>query len=91
MRLDPSALGIGLRILCSAFSNPGSSGLNLISCRVLGREANELHKRREKATWKKILENEQDAKAIQDTIQRIDEALQAFQVCRRNSQHCRVC
>jgi hypothetical protein len=90
MRLDPNPFVIGSRDLSSTFFNTDSSVLDLISCRILDREANRLHKLREKATWKQILENEQDAKAVEDIIQRVDEALLTFQVCRHSSQRYRV-
>ena len=59
---------------------------NLISLSVLVREAVKLHTLSCKATWKQILENEQDAGAVKDTIQTIDESLKTFQVGIHDSQ-----
>ena len=52
----------------------------LISCRVLIDNVLELSKMLKRATWKKILENEEDKKKIEETFKRIDEHTKNFHV-----------
>ena len=53
----------------------------LILCRILIDNVLELSKMSKKATWKKILESEEDKKKIEDTFKRIDEHTKNFHVC----------
>ena len=52
----------------------------LISCRVLIDNVLELSKMLKRATWKKILDSEEDKKKIEDTFKRIDEHTKNFHV-----------
>ena len=52
----------------------------LISCRVLMDNVLQLSKLLKRATWKKILENEEDKKKIEETFKRIDEYTKNFHV-----------
>ena len=52
----------------------------LISCRVLIDNVLQLSKMLKRATWKKILENEEDKKKIEETFKRIDEHTKNFHV-----------
>jgi hypothetical protein len=53
----------------------------LISCRILIDNLLELIKISKRATWKKILESEEDKKKIAETFERIDEHTKNFHVC----------
>ena len=70
----------GLTILFSKCPGTTSCPSDLILPRTLIEEVIELQKLSAKATWKQILENEQDATSVKDIIQRIDESLKTFQV-----------
>ena len=48
--------------------------------RKLKTEAAKLEKMSSKATWRKILENEEDRTAIKESFERIDEYREDFQV-----------
>ena len=52
----------------------------LILCRMLIDNVLELSKMSKRATWKKILESEEDRKKIEDTFKRIDEHTKNFHV-----------
>ena len=52
----------------------------LILCRILIDNVLELSKMSKRATWKKILESEEDKKKIEDTFKRIDEHTKNFHV-----------
>ena len=52
----------------------------LILCRILVDNVFELSKMSKKATWKKILESEEDKKKLTETFQRIDEHTKNFHV-----------
>ena len=54
--------------------------LVLISCRVLIDNVLELSEMLKRATWKKILESEDDKKKISETFKRIDEHTKNFHV-----------
>ena len=49
-------------------------------CRILIDNVLELGKMLKRATWKKILENEEDKKKIEETFKRIDEHTKNFHV-----------
>ena len=52
----------------------------LILCRMLIENVLELSKMSKRATWKKILDSEEDKKKITDTFMRIDEHTKNFHV-----------
>ena len=52
----------------------------LIFCRILINNVLELIKMSKRATWKKILESEEDKKKIAETFKRIDEHTKNFHV-----------
>ena len=52
----------------------------LISCRILLDKVLELSKMLERATWQRILENEEDKIKIQETFKQIDEHTKNFHV-----------
>ena len=52
----------------------------LMLCRKLVNKLSELKKMSQKATWKKILENEQDKSQINGIFKYIDEQTKTFQV-----------
>ena len=52
----------------------------LILCRILIDNVLELSKMSKRATWKKILESEEDKKKIEDTFKWIDEHTKNFHV-----------
>ena len=52
----------------------------LISCRILINKVLELNKMVERATWKRILENEEDKTKIEETFKHIDEHTKNFHV-----------
>ena len=52
----------------------------LILCRILIDNVLELSKMSRRATWKKLLENEEDKKKIADTFKQIDEQTKNFHV-----------
>ena len=52
----------------------------LILCRILANNVLELSKMSKRATWKKILESEEDKKMIAGTFKRIDENTKNFHV-----------
>ena len=52
----------------------------LILCRMLIDNVLELSKMSKRATWKKILESEEDKKKIAETFKRIDEHTKNFHV-----------
>ena len=52
----------------------------LMLCRILIDKVLELSKMLKRATWKKILENEEDKKKIEETFKRIDEYTKNFHV-----------
>ena len=52
----------------------------LISCRVLIDNVLELSKMLKRATWKKIMESEEDKKKIEEIFKRIDEHTKNFHV-----------
>ena len=52
----------------------------LMLCRILIDKVLELSKMLKRATWKKILENEEDKKKIEETFKRIDEHTKIFHV-----------
>ena len=54
--------------------------LVLILCRILVDNVLELSKMSKRATWKKILESEEDKKKIAETFKRIDEHTKNFHV-----------
>jgi hypothetical protein len=54
--------------------------LILIFCRILVDNVLELSKLSKRATWKKILESEEDKKEIAETLERIDEHTKNFHV-----------
>ena len=53
----------------------------LIFCRILIDNVLELIKMSKRATWKKILESEEDKKKIAETFKLIDEQTKNFHVC----------
>ena len=52
----------------------------LILCRILFDNVLELSKMSKRATWKKILESEEDKKTIAEIFKKIDEHTKNFQV-----------
>ena len=54
--------------------------LVLILCRILIDNVLELSKMAKRATWKKILESEEDKKTIEDIFKKIDEHTKNFHV-----------
>jgi hypothetical protein len=52
----------------------------LILCRILIYNVLELSKMSKRATWKEILESEEDKKKIAETFERIDERTKNFHV-----------
>ena len=53
----------------------------LILCRILIDNVIQLSKMSKRATWKKILESEEDKKKIAETFKLIDEQTKNFHVC----------
>lgn len=59
----------------------GQSASNLTSAdRILIHDSAQIQKLRTESTWKKVLENEETAKKIQDILQAMDKSLATFQV-----------
>ena len=52
----------------------------LMSCRILIVKVHELKKMSERATWNRILENEEGKKKIEENFQQIDEHTKNFYV-----------
>ena len=67
-------------MLCWVRSMLLLNDLVLISCRVLIDNVLELSEMLKRATWKKILESEDDKKKISETFKRIDEHTNNFHV-----------
>ena len=68
------------RALCWVCSMLPLNILVLILCRILVDNVLELSKMLKRATWKKVLESEEDKKKIAETFKRIDEHTKNFHV-----------